>query len=308
MVCYINSADLFGFLSDFCVVLGFTLTLFEPSIVFPALLTVAQRVTQLPFIELVLRRHFSHPFMSMVRSRRNRTPASIEAVIGCPLTIHADHCLAFPLRPDASDPDTTTTVLHVQGTVYGSLSGSAPFFVSVLQVDRAFHEENWSCFTFNGGCRDVLPIIVPSVPTIYSGEFTDVWQLRDDVWAICPEMQAFRLRLYDQSGTDYFHVSPFQPSQYHISVHPTAAFVFTNTFHQMLLLQAIVHGCHLYSASHRYWLGPDYTMILEEWGRWRSQCALEWIATHGFAKVPIAIVSELMHLCQEAGVLFIDDD
>ena len=246
--------------------------------------------------------------MSMVRPRMNRTPAFTEAVIGCPLTIHADHCLAFPLRPDASDPDTTTTVLHVQGTVYGSLSGSAPFFVSVLQVTHTFHEENWSCFTFNGGCRDVLPIIVPSVPTIYSGEFTDVWQLRDDVWAICPEMQAFRLRLYDRSGTDYFHVSPFQPSQYHISVHPTAALVFTNTFHQMLLLQSIVHGCHLYSASPRYWLGPDYTMILEEWGRWRSQCALEWIATHGFAKVPIAIVSELMHLCQEAGVLYIDDD
>ena len=257
--------------------------------------------------ELVLRHHFSDLFISMVHSGRNRSSASTEAVIGCPLTILADHCLALPLRPDTSDPDTTTTLLRVQGTAYGALSGSAPFCVSVLQVDRTFHEENWSCFTFNGGCRDVWPLIVPSVPTIYSGDFTDVWHLRDDVWAICPEMQAFRLRLYDRSGTDYFLVSPFQPSQYHISVHPNAALVFTTTFHQTLLLQAIVHGCHLYTASPRYWLGPGHTMILEEWGRWRSQYGLEWIAKYGFSRVPICIVSEMMHLCQEAGVLHMGD-
>ena len=197
--------------------------------------------------------------------------------------------------------------MHVQGTVSGSLSGSAYFFAHVLQVNVTFHNENWSCFTFNGGCRDVLPIIVPSVPTIYSGEFTDVWHLRDDVWAICPEMQAFRFRLYDRSGTDYFHVYPFTPSQNCISVHPAAALVFTNTFHQMLMLQSIVHGCHLHSASPRYWLGPDNTMILEEWGRWRSQYALEWLAEYGFTGTPVEIVSELMQLCQEAGVFHVDD-
>ena len=48
-------------------------------------------------------------------------------------------------------------------------------------------------------------------------------------------------------------------------------------------------------------------MILEEWGRWRSQYALEWIAEHGFAGVPIEIVTELMQFCQEAGVFHIED-
>ena len=163
----------------------------------------------------------------MAQRRRNQTDGNHDAVVGCPLTVQVEHCLALPLRPDAGDPDTTTTVIHVQGTVSGSLSGSAFFFVHVLQVNVTFHDENWSCCTFNGGSRDVLPIIVPSVPTIYSGEFTDVWHLRDDVWAICPEMQAFRLRLYDRSGTDYFHVYPFTPSQHYISVHPAAALVIT---------------------------------------------------------------------------------
>ena len=243
----------------------------------------------------------------MVRIGRNRTPESSLAVIGCPITIRADHCLALPLQLDASYPDTITTLLHVQGTAYGSLSGAAPFSVSVLQVNHTFHLENWSIFTFNGGCRDIIPIVIPTVPTIYSGDFTDIWQLRDNVWAICPEMQAFRLRLYDQSGTDFFYVTPFQPSQYHVSVHTSASLVFTNTLHQMLMLQAIVHGCHLHNASPRYWLGPDYTMILEEWGRWRSQYGLEWIAKYGFSRVPTCIVSEMMHLCQEAEVLHIGD-
>ena len=48
-------------------------------------------------------------------------------------------------------------------------------------------------------------------------------------------------------------------------------------------------------------------MILEEWGRWRSQYGLEWIAKYGFSRVPIGIVSEMMHLCQEAGVLHMGD-
>ena len=243
----------------------------------------------------------------MSRIGRNRTPESSSAVIGCPITIRADHCLALPLQPDASDPDTITTLLHVQGTAYGSLSGAAPFSVFVLQVNHTFHMENWSIFTFNGGSRDILPIVIPTVPTIYNGDFRDVWQLRDNVWAICPEMQAFRLRLYDRSGTDFFYVTPFQPSQYYISVHTSASLVFTNTLHQMLMLQAIVHGCHLHTASPRYCLAPDYTMILEEWGRWRSQYGLEWIAKYGFSRVPTCIVSEMMHLCQAADVLYIDD-
>ena len=139
--------------------------------------------------------------------------------------------------------------------------------VFVLQVNHTFHQENWSIFTFNGGCQDIIPIVVPTVPTIYGGDFTDVWQLRDNVWAICPKMQTFRLRLYDRSGNDFFYVTPFQPSQYFVSVHPSASLVFTNALHQMLVLQAIVHGCQLHNASPRYWLGPNYTMILEEWGR-----------------------------------------
>ena len=75
----------------------------------------------------------------------------------------------------------------------------------------------------------------------------------------------------------------------------------------MLMLQAIVHGCHLHNASPRYWLGPDYTMILEEWGRWRSQYGLEWIAAFGFSRVPPCIVSGMMQLCQEADVLHFGD-
>ena len=157
------------------------------------------------------------------------------------------------------------------------------------------------------GQRGVIYFTKTSVPTIYGGDFTDVWQLRDNVWAICPEMQTFRLRLYDRSGNDFFYVTPFQPSQYFVSVHPSASLVFTNTLHQMLVLQAIVHGCQLHNASPRYWLGPNYTMILEEWGRWRSQCGLEWIAAFGFSRVPPCIVSEMIQLCQEAGVLHVED-
>ena len=243
----------------------------------------------------------------MVHVGRNRIPESSLAVIGCPITVRADQCLALPLPSHAGDPGTATTLLHVQGTAYGSLSGTAPFSVFVLQVNHTFHQENWSIFTFNGGCQDIIPIVVPTVPTIYSGDFTDVWQLRDNVWAICPEMQTFRLRLYDRSGTDFFYVTPFQPSQYYVSVHTSASLVFTNTLHQMLILQAIVHGCQLHNASPRYWLGPDYTTILEEWGRWRSQYGLEWIAAFGFSRVPPCIVSEMMQLCQEAGVLHVGD-
>ena len=95
--------------------------------------------------------------------------------------------------------------------------------------------------------------------------------------------------------------------EYFVSVHPSASLVFTNTLHQMLVLQAIVHGCQLHNASPRYWLGPNYTMILEEWGRWRSQYGLEWIAAFGFSRVPPCIVSEMIQLCQEAGVLHVGD-
>ena len=114
----------------------------------------------------------------MVHVERNRMPESSLAVIGCPITVRADQCLALPLPLHASDPGTATTLLHVQGIAYGSLSGAAPFSVFVLQVNHTFHQENWSIFTFNGGCQDIIPIVVPTVPTIYSGEFTDVWQLR----------------------------------------------------------------------------------------------------------------------------------
>ena len=241
----------------------------------------------------------------MVNAEKDRMPASSLAVIGCPITVRADQCLALPLPLHASDPGTATTLLHVQGIAYGSVSGAAPFSVFVLQANHTFHQENWNIFTFNGGCQDIIPIVVPTVPTIYGGDFTDVWQLRDNVWAICPEMQTFRLRLYDRSGNDFFYVTPFQPSQYFVSVHPSASLVFTNTLHQMLVLQAIVHSCQLHNASPRYWLGSNYTMILEDWGRWRSQYGLEWIAAFGFSRVPPCIVSEMIQLCQEAGVLHV---
>ena len=74
----------------------------------------------------------------------------------CPITVRADQCLALPLPSHASDPGTATTLLHVQGTAYGSMSGAAPFSVFVLQVNHTFHQENWSIFTFNGGCQDII--------------------------------------------------------------------------------------------------------------------------------------------------------
>ena len=100
--------------------------------------------------------------------------------------------------------------------------------------------------------RILSPLLSPPSP-LSTVEFTDVWQLRDNVWAICPEMQTFRLRLYDRSGNDFFYVTPFQPSQYFVSVHPSASLVFTNTLHQMLILQAIVHGCQLHTPLGTGW-------------------------------------------------------
>ena len=171
----------------------------------------------------------------MAQPRRNRSAVDGDAAIGCPLTVQVDHCLAWPLRREAGVPGTLTTLMQVQGIVFGSMSGSANFFVHILQVNATFHGENWSCFTLNGGSRDVLPIIVPSFPCVYSGQFTKVWQMRDDVWAICPEMQAFHIRLFDRTGTHHFKVYPFTPSEYCVSVHPSATLVFTNSLHQMLL-------------------------------------------------------------------------
>ena len=79
------------------------------------------------------------------------TSEHLHAVVGTPLSVQVSHCLAVPLHRGAGVPGTWTTLLQVQGTVYGSVSGSVTFFAHILQVNATFHEENWTCFTFNGG-------------------------------------------------------------------------------------------------------------------------------------------------------------
>ena len=213
---------------------------------------------------------------------------NMQAVVGAHLSAQVSHCFALPLHRGAGVPG------RYQDLRLSSLMSCRSMLRFMMRIGAV-----------SVPMDDLLPNVVPCNPCVYSGQFTDVRQLREKVWAICPEMQEFYLGVLDRAGCYSFNVQPFAPHAYFISVHPL---VFTTTFSQMsLILQAICHSCHLYTSTPRYWLGRDNTMVLEEWGRWRSQYALEWPAVHGFAGVPPGIVTELIQLCQEAGVFNIDD-
>ena len=83
-------------------------------------------------------------------------------------------------------------------------------------------------------------------------------------------------------------------------MHPAAILLFTNT--RVLALQAICHQAQLFNPSPRYWLGNDNNLVLEEWGRWRSQFALDWLAAYGFRFAPPDMLEEFVRLCSERGI------
>ena len=166
-----------------------------------------------------------------------------------------------------------------------------------------FHEELWHIFTFTSSSSHKFAIDLDATSFTYSAGFTDIRHLQGSTWAICPDMTRFYFSVLDQHGQFSHNVSPFDPTRHSITVHPAAVLVFANTREHNLALQAICSHAHLFDTSPRYWLGNDGNLVLEEWGRWRSQSALEWLVSYGFRLVPQDILEELVRLCCERDIL-----
>ena len=216
---------------------------------------------------------------------------------GTPLTARIDECSITPLEAPGAPK-----LIFVKGALRGHEEGSVPFQLYIQQITMEFHEEIWHIFTFTSSSSHKFAIDLDATSFTYSAGFTDIRHLQGSTWAICPDMRRYYLSVLDQHGHFSHNVSPFNPLRHSITVHPAAVLIFANTREHNLALQAICSHAHLFDTSPRYWLGNDGNLVLEEWGRWRSQSALEWLVSYGFRLVPQDILEELVRLCCERDI------
>ena len=224
-------------------------------------------------------------------------PASRPFLRGTPLTARIDECRITPLEAPGAPK-----LIFVRGALRGREEGSVPFRLHLQQVTVQFHSEQWRIFTYTSSSSNSFAVDLDATSLTYSGDFTDIRHLRRSTWAICSAMRRFYLTVRDREGQFSHNVLPFDPTRYSITVHPAAVLLFANTREHMLALQAICTHARLFDLSPRYWLGNDGNMVLEEWGRWRSQFSLEWLATYGFRFVPQDMLEELVRLCSERDI------
>ena len=197
--------------------------------------------------------------------------------------------------------------MRVDGKVNGKDGGSATIYVLIYITYVNFMERN-------GKFRPCLTALTIHVcrTRISSRRTMDMWEdllqftwTQNGVYSICEEMLRFTFSIRNPAGRWLMSVQPFDPVFYWVAVHSDACLVFTPNWSQFILLQHLVDQMQLLPQPTRYWPNANGSLILKEWGRWRSRFTLEWLQASNFESVPEDIKMEIMQRCNQhvAGML-----